>query len=1090
MVQPTDEHPGATGSRVERPSPSLRAQLFDRFADGVVVSDQQGRCVEANLTAADLLGYTRDELIGLPLSLVVASEPPDAEWARSSPEGAWRGEVQLRRADGTTFSAEARETTIESQDGRWGVLILRESGDAVVRALRATEAQLAAIVESSNDAIFSGSIDGTILTWNEGAERLFGYRPEEIVGRHLSVLAPSERRGEPEGKLRALQRGRRLREFETIRLRKDGVPAEVSLSVSPIRDTSGTVTGFAEIARDVSERRVAERRAQVLYRLIEALGRARSDERIFEAALDALQRALHTDRASILLFDEDGVMRFRAWRGLGEAYRQAVEGHNPWAGVEDGFPPVHVPDAEADPSIDAFRDSVLAEGIRALSFVALQHQGRLLGKVMLYFDAPRSLSSSESQLAVAIADHVAFALTRARAEEALERAQAQLDLITIGSADGLTIQAADGRVVYANLAAARLSGFDSVPEFLQGVEAMGDRWELFDEHGMPFEPSQLPGRRALLGEPGPEAIIKIRDRKTGVERWRRVRATAAAGEHGTVPFAINLFHDITEERRAREQLRFQAALLHAQAEASVEGILVVATDGRMVSWNQRFAEMWAIPDDVLASRSDRLAIDSVLSKVADPEGFRRRIDDLYADPVIEASDEIELLDGRSFERHTKPLIDEAGAGWGRIWFFRDATEERRREGFQRLLADAGRALALSLEGETRFGALLDAVIRWNADVAALYVDEGDAVRLVDLRANDPSAIEGPVREAFRLQDRPSRSAREAVLIHRSVLVNDVDDVVEPPAGGRALFELARLARLGSAAIVPIRAGEEVLGVLAAALERGGQRYDQSDLAALEALAERVALAFQSSKLYGERDFIARTLQRGLLPAEIPEVPGLEIAARYRAAGGGADVGGDFYDVFELNEASVAIAVGDVCGKGPTAAVLTGVARHTIRTAASLMDRPARILELVHEAIQREGREEEFCTVALGRLDRTGAGLRVHLSLGGHPRPLLVHGDGSVEQLGEPGSLLGLLPDVRLSETVHDLQPGDTVVLFTDGVIEQRTGQEFGSPELANLLRSASALSPAEIADRIEQAVTRFNPDPRDDVAVLVVRVTA
>ena len=1078
-----------------RPPAFLHSLLFDRYADAVLVTDESGRIVEANLAATTLLGHSRAELLALGVSDISRSERGEADLTRWGMEGYWRDEIELLRKDGSSVRVEARVTMLEDPEGRWGVAILRESGEPLREALRATEAQMAAIVESSYDAIYSETADGTILTWNKAAERLYGYTAEEAIGMHVSITAPPERRDELQQNLMRIQRGERIRDYETIRQRKDGTRVEVSLTISPVLDPNGVITGIAAIARDVTDRRAAEHRTHVLYRLTHTVGHARTEKEVYDAALDALQRAIHTDRASILLFDENGVMTFRAWRGLSASYRRAVEGHSPWKLGETDPRPIHVPDVETDEALHELRDTILGEGVRALSFVPLVHQGELLGKFMLYFDVPRTLPEIDVQLAVSIADQVAFSLGRLKAERDLEHARAQLELITTGSADGITIQDADGRVVYANLAAARLSGFDTIEEFLRDAAKYGDRWEVFDEHGNPFEGAEFPGRRALLGEPNPEALVFVRDRTTGAEYWRQIRATPTADEHGKVRYAINLFHDVTAERRAQEQLRFQAALLRAEAEASREGILVVTSEGRMVSWNRRFGELWEIPEDVLASRSDQLAISSVLSKLVDPEGFQRRITELYADPAVEAADELALLDGRLFERHTKPLVDEAGGIRGRIWFFRDATDDRRREAAQGLLAEAGKALASSLDDDARFDAVLEATLAWKADMAGLYVDEGGSVRFVDLRTSSPEAfaIGKDVLDRLSVDGPESDPMRQTIESGRPVLLTEIPDaLLEEATGGGALLGLARRLELGSAIVVPIQTRGEVRGGLAVGLKTGDRRYDERDVEVLEGLAERIAHAFDNSRLYRERDFVARTLQQGLLPSEIPQIPGLEVAARYRAAGEGVEVGGDFYDVFQIHEGTWAIAVGDVCGKGPTAAALTGVARHTMRAAALLDDRPASVLALVNEAILRESSEERFCTLAFGRIERSGAGFDVRIALGGHPGPILLRPDGTTSELHEPGSLLGLFADPHLPETTISLLPGDTLILYTDGVTdEQDDDEEFGVERLHTLVGSCVGLAPAEIAERIERAVEDFSQGPpRDDIAVLVVRTTA
>lgn len=1094
MADPTDARPGERAGGGARLPASLHALLFDRYADAVLVTDADGRYVEANLAATTLLGYSRAELLEMRVSDIVPSERTEAEFARFASEGYWRGEVEMRRKDGSIVTVESRATTAETAEGVWGVAILRDRGEPLEAALRATEGRLAAIVQSSQDAIYSIDVQGRIQTWNRGAERLFGWRAEEIVGRHVSVLAPAERRAELEENLERVLRGERIRIHETTRQRKDGARVEVELSVSGITDPDGTVTGVAAVAHDVSERREAERRSHVLYELTYGAGRAATEEEAFDVSLDALQRSIHTDRASVLTFDESGVMRFRAWRGLSAAYRAAVEGHTPWARDEPDPSPIHVPDVAADDSLADARPAILGEGIRALSFIPLLHRGRLLGKFMLYFDTPRSLPEIDLQMAVSIANQTAFALARLRAERALVQARAQLDLITVGSADGITIQDEDGTVVYANLAAARLSGFDTVEEFLVGAADYARRWEILDQDGRPFEAARLPGRRALAGEADPESVLHLRDRRTGREYWRSVRAKAAPGESGGPRYAINIFHDVTEQRRVQERLRFQAALLRAQAEASVEGILVVDPAGRIVSWNARFAEMWQIPDDVIASRSDDRAIESVLSRLVDPDGFRQRIKELYADPTAEAADEIELLDGRTFERVTRPLPDESGENVGRIWFFRDATDERRREAAHRMLADAGKVLASTFDDDRALESVAEVVLGWNAEIVSVYVARGEALRLVILRHADPARqpVADEILARFPVIDMSTNPAITSLAEGRSILIPEFsEEVLRESAGEGPLLDLVRGLGMTGAISVPIRSRGAVIGGLTVG-RTDGRRYDDRDVMALEDLAERVARTLDNARLYRERDAIARTLQSSLLPTEIPAVPTLEIAERYRAAGEGIDVGGDFFDLFEVGDGSWAVAVGDVCGKGSVAASLTGVARHTLRAAAMMDPRPSRMLAVVNDAIMRESVDERFCTILLGRITPTPNGsVDVVLCAGGHPPALVLRADGSLEEIDEPGTLLGIFPDPHLPEVPVLLMPGDTMVLYTDGVTdEQSGGEEFGQARLHELVRSCAGLSTDAFAERIEREVEAFSDtEPRDDIAILVLRAT-
>ena len=231
--------------------------------------------------------------------------------------------------------------------------------------------------------------------------------------------------------------------------------------------------------------------------------------------------------------------------------------------------------------------------------------------------------------------------------------------------------------------------------------------------------------------------------------------------------------------------------------------------------------------------------------------------------------------------------------------------------------------------------------------------------------------------------------------------------------------------------------------------------------------------------------IARTLQTSLLPPELPEIDGFEVAAAYHAMGDGFEVGGDFYDVFQLKDDRWALTLGDVCGKGSEAAAITALTRYTIRAAAMRQADPRNVLQTVHEAVRREG-STRFCTAAYADLvPSTGS---VRLVLGGHPRPLVLRSDGSVDHVGTHGHLIGSFPTWTGTTEKVALDPGDVLLLFSDGVTEARRGDElFGDERLEDSLRSAHGRDAAGVVRHIERAVLGFAGALDDDVAILTVR---
>jgi integral membrane sensor domain MASE1 len=236
--------------------------------------------------------------------------------------------------------------------------------------------------------------------------------------------------------------------------------------------------------------------------------------------------------------------------------------------------------------------------------------------------------------------------------------------------------------------------------------------------------------------------------------------------------------------------------------------------------------------------------------------------------------------------------------------------------------------------------------------------------------------------------------------------------------------------------------------------------------------------------------VALALQESLLPAVLPEIPGVEIAARFRPAGASYRVGGDFYDVFESDDAGWVVVIGDVCGKGPRAAAMTGLVRYTLRAEAANGHRPSGALTMLNNALQRERSSRQLCTVVYARLDRDAGAFRLTCSIGGHPLPLLLRRDGTVEQIGTHGLMLGARTDPTFVDAAVELQPADSILLYTDGLTDAYAPAHALSPaDVEALLGSCAGMSADEIAEHMSRAVLGLGrSDPRDDIALVVLRI--
>src|SRR5581483_6531963 len=339
---------------------------------------------------------------------------------------------------------------------------------------------------------------------------------------------------------------------------KDGRWLTIESSAVPVLDADGNVTAILGSAHEVTEReelrlRVSELNA--LYRVADAVATQPIDG-LYGEALDALLSATAATRASLLLYD-DGVMRFRAWRNLSDAYRAATEGHSPWEPDDADPKPVLVPDV-AEGGFDAeLEASIRNEGIASLAFVPIVHAGRLLGKFMLYADSPHAWNDREVRLCLTIANHLGSATVRTQTVSALRTQREQLETIMRTVDEGIVVQSTNGDLVYANEAATRFVGYTSPDELVESDRTQTyARFEVFDENGDPLPLSELPGRRALVTGVSSERTMRYRIIATGEERWSLVRADPVFDDDGNVTMSVSVIHDVTAARAAAERMEF------------------------------------------------------------------------------------------------------------------------------------------------------------------------------------------------------------------------------------------------------------------------------------------------------------------------------------------------------------------------------------------------------------------------------------------------------------------------------------------------------------------------------------------------------
>ncbi|HEV2243800.1 MAG TPA: SpoIIE family protein phosphatase [Streptosporangiaceae bacterium] len=295
---------------------------------------------------------------------------------------------------------------------------------------------------------------------------------------------------------------------------------------------------------------------------------------------------------------------------------------------------------------------------------------------------------------------------------------------------------------------------------------------------------------------------------------------------------------------------------------------------------------------------------------------------------------------------------------------------------------------------------------------------------------------------------------------------------------------------------PLVARDRSLGVFVIGRPREGALAQESVELAAD-LTRRVALALDNARLYSAQRQANDALQRSLLPPELPAIPGVDLAAGYEAAGEGNEVGGDFYDVFEVAPGRWRFAIGDVCGKGPEAAAVTGLTRHALRILAREGHDVPTVVERLNALIVDEGSRAPFVTLIHGELapasssdTASGDAAVISLVCAGHPPPLVLRSAGDVEAVAEPQSLLGVLDGVTFEQNVVRLSPRDVLLCVTDGVTERRSGDHLldDGDGLRGLLGECSGLTAGSVVARIQRAVREFGSGPpTDDVALLVFR---
>lgn len=1105
--------------------------VLESVRAAVVATDVEGMVTRWNPQAEALFGWSPDEAVGSDLAALLFPDEADVASAafaeRLRTGGSWDGDWETRRNDGKIALVHVSASPLHGERGAPGGVVTAwfDIGDRKrverelekrVAELRESERNLRLITENSPIAILAYDLDEKLLYVNQAVEELTGFSPDEIGERaYLDLVHPGDRK-HVEERWRWLLAGGHI-DDEEVRLITKGGAVKWSLSSwGPLMDEDGRRVGIQGRELDVTQRKRTE------------LALQESEQRL-RIALSA---------GSMGTWDWD----IRKGRVGWSMELEKIHGLEPgtFGGTfEDSTRDIHPEDREhvlesiqkavtegADYVLDyrIVRPDGVVRWVSARGQAFHDETGRAVRMAGVSSDITER-KETERRLAVqsAVSRVLAEASGVEEATPKLIEAVAEALAWELGNLWQVDEQA--GVLRYAGgwcSQASRAKEFlTKCREFLytRGVGLPGRVWQSAASAWIPDVALDENFPRApFAAEAGLHAAfafpITLGDQVLGVLEFfsPRIREPDPALLE-TVAAIGRQIGQFLERELAEGAVTESEARKSAILESALEAIVTMREDGTIVEMNPAAAQMFGIDRDEAVGRelAELIIPENLRSRHREAlERYRRTGHGRMLGKRLELSGL--RSDGTVFPIElTVTRVDLPGPALF-TGYVRDITDRRRTEELRsRLLesersaraeaeaareraaylAEASVILASSLDVRRTLRQVARLTVPRLADWCSVEMVEPDgSIRSVAVAHADPKKV--ALAREYRRRYPPDQSADSGIgsviRTGRSELLEDIPDQVLQEGTDPEQLEFARSLHVRSAMIVPLVAEGGSLGAISFASSESGKRFGQAHLELAEDLAHRAAVAVVNARRYEERSHVARTLQRSLLPQRLPNIPGVEIAAFYQPAGlARTEVGGDFYDAFEVGEGAWGIVIGDVCGKGVEAAAMTGTARHAIRAAAMHQVRPSGVLADLNEVLRRE-EGEGFCTVAMGRLESRHGGATLTVSSGGHPLPVVLRRDGSVETVGSPGTLVGIFEDVELHDGRVKLQRGDTVVFYTDGLIDARRSEPIDDAALDALLATCRDLDAMGTIECFHDAVADPEGESPDDIAILALRI--
>jgi PAS domain S-box-containing protein len=708
----------------ERPAPGLAglqsfalgawrnpsAEFIDQLPVAIYACDAAGRILWFNARAVAMWG--RAPRIGDDAEVFCGSYKLSFDGQITAPDQTLMAEVlrtgvpvsgiegRVERPDGSHVWAVVHIAPIEDEDGKVVGAIncfhervvgpLQPADAQPENGARARDNRLAASYEQVGAGIVEVDEEARILRVNRQLCQLTGYSAPELLGRTVfQETLPEDVDGDLQEFRRQLAGEIDRYSIEKRIHRKDGTHFWAEVTSSSIRDSAGRFLYAVRVQHDITDRKIAEQalarrmhEQAALFEFSERLQYVTSMQQVHEAALDAIGHGLDCQRAAILLFDSSEVMRFVAWRGLSDAYRQAVEGHSPWARGEREARPVYFEDVATSELSDDLKETIAREGIGAVAFIPIQQDGQLIGKFMAYYDVPHRFSDPEVDVALTLARQLGFSMARLKAEDArraAERSASQLVSIVESSDDAIISKDLDGVIQTWNAGAEHLFGYTAEEAVGQPVTILipADRQ---DE-----EPGIL--SRLRCGE-RIHHYETVRRRKDGSLVDISLTISPVHDRSGKIIGASKIARDISERKEAQRKLLESEQHLQELLAAIPAAIYTTDANGKITYFNEAAVE--------LAGRTPSLGSDEwcVTWKLYNPDGSPLPHDQCpmavalrEGRPIRNAEAVAERPDGTRipFIPFPTPLRDRSGKVVGAINMLVDISERRQAETQQRLL---------------------------------------------------------------------------------------------------------------------------------------------------------------------------------------------------------------------------------------------------------------------------------------------------------------------------------------------------------------------------------------------------------------------